>query len=87
MPAGGMTITSKYSPAARRQARPPAVSFSIVTLWPVRFSNSGTSSRATGLKAPAVRSLRSAADAGGSRARRAKGDQDAHGRSLAAGFP
>ena len=63
MAPGGITTTSKYSPAATRRARAPAVSFSIVTLWPVFFSNSGTSSSATDLKAPAVRSFRSAAEA------------------------
>jgi hypothetical protein len=64
MAPGGITTTSKYSPAATRRARAPAVSFSIVTLWPVFFSNSGTSSSATDLKAPAVKSFRSAAEAG-----------------------
>src|SRR5829696_5858444 len=64
MAPGGITTTSKYSPAATRRASAPAVSFSIVTLWPVFFSNSGTSSCATDLKAPAVRSLRSAATPG-----------------------
>src|SRR5688500_13225264 len=63
MAPGGITTTSKYSPAATRRARAPAVSFSIVTLWPVFFSNSGTSSSATDLKAPAVNSFRSAAEA------------------------
>src|SRR4029453_13592684 len=60
---GGITTTSKYSPAATRRASAPAVSFSIVTLLPVFFSKSGTSSCATDLKAPGGRSFRSAAEA------------------------
>ena len=46
---GGITTTSKYSPSATRFCNAPAVPLSIITLCPVFFSNSATSSSAAGL--------------------------------------
>ena len=46
-----------------RLVNTPTVAFSTITLWPVCFSNSGTSASSTCLKAPAVSTLISAAAA------------------------
>src|SRR5262245_39478325 len=62
--AGVMIATSKASPDSIRFWRPPAVSLSTVTLLPVCFSKSGTSASTTCLKAPAVKTLTSAAEVG-----------------------
>src|SRR6185295_17853653 len=59
---GVMIATSKASPDSIRFCRPPAVSLSTMTLLPVCFSKSGTSASTTCLKAPAVRTLTSAAE-------------------------
>src|SRR5262249_55418139 len=57
------TATSKASPPSIRLVSAPTVSFWTVTLWPVCFSNSGTSASTTCLNAPAVSTLISAAAA------------------------
>ena len=60
MTTGVITATSKASPPSMRFFRPPAVSLSTVTLWPVSFSKSGMSASTTCMKAPAVSTLISA---------------------------
>ncbi len=59
--AGVSTATSKASPPSIRFLSAPTVSFSTVTLWPVCFSNSGSTASSTCLNAPAVKTLISAA--------------------------
>jgi hypothetical protein len=60
---GVSTATSKTSPPSIRLVSAPTVSFWTVTLWPLCFSNSGTSASTTCLNAPAVKTLSSAAAA------------------------
>src|SRR5262245_4440853 len=65
MPLGDRTSTSKVSPSSTRLVSWPTVPLSSTTLWPVAFSNSGTSATTTCLKAPVVSTLISAAVAVG----------------------
>src|SRR3954452_22882647 len=64
MPFGDSTSTSKASPSSTRFCNWPTVPLSTTTLWPVAFSNSGTSATTTCLNAPVVSTLISAAVAG-----------------------
>src|SRR4026207_2064331 len=64
MPFGDSTSTSKVSPPSTRFCNWPTVPLSSTTLWPVAFSNSGTSATTTCLNAPVVSTLISAAVAG-----------------------
>src|ERR1700736_5930351 len=69
--------TSKASPPAMRLASAPAVSLSTMILSPDRFSKSGTSAVTTDLKAPAVSTLISAAEASAPPIRTPSARQDA----------
>ena len=60
---GDRNVTSNASPPSIFFTRAPTVSFSIATLCPVCFSNSGASATTICLKAPAVSTLMSAATA------------------------
>jgi hypothetical protein len=62
--AGVSTARSNVSPPSIRLVSAPTVSLSTMTLLPLVRSKSGTSASSTCLKAPAVRTLISAAAAG-----------------------
>jgi hypothetical protein len=59
----GRTRTSNASPVLTRWLSAPAVSLITVTLWPVCFSKSASTSSSAGLYAPAVNTFSVSADA------------------------